>query len=110
MMLLSFTLVFTGFVLLSLAMKRHFKQLMPAYRTPLQSQITTLRILGFTCLISAAAMVVHSQGMGLGLVYWTGLLTFAALLQSLFLAYRPQWLMRLLLTGFISAKKTTANA
>ena len=88
-MLLSFALAFTGFFLLSLAMKRHYKQLMPAYSTPSQSQITTLRMLGFTGLISAAIISVYSQGVGLGLVYWAGLLTFAALMQSLFLASQP---------------------
>ncbi len=91
MIALSFMLVFMGFIALSLAMKRHFLQICPQIKKCPEWQVTTFRVIGCICLVSACLLCVISQGLAVGLVYWTGLLTIAALVQTLLLAYRPQW-------------------
>ncbi len=91
MIALSFMLVFIGFIALSFAMKRHFLQLCPQSKKRPEWQVITFRIIGCICLILACMLCVVSQGIAVGLVYWTGLLTIAALVQTLLLSYRPQW-------------------
>lgn len=96
MILLSFIFTFIGFVILSLAMKRHFKQLMPTQGAISKQQTLIFRLTGSSCLFGAALLAMFNQGVGLGLTYWAGLLMFAALLQVLLLNYHPKWLMHLL--------------
>lgn len=87
MIMLSFITAFVGFVFLSMAMKRHFKQLWPKGRLS-TGKVLILRFLGTVLLIGSALLCTASHGTGIGLVYWCGLLTFAALLQSMLLTLR----------------------
>lgn len=102
MMIICFTLVFIGFVSLSLAMKRHLLQIQPWF-LPIKmqgslaskKQIIIFSLVGYSTLISAGILSMAVNGVAIGLVYWTGLLTLATLLQSLLLTYRPQWILPL---------------
>lgn len=49
--------------------------------------------MGYAFLSLACWLCIHDLGIGLGLVYWTGLLTVAAMIHALLLAYRWQWIM-----------------
>lgn len=91
---LGFVFIFTGFFALSLAMKRHYQQIWPHRNQPGRNQIIFLQITGYTCLLVAGIVCMASQGIAVGLVFWTGLLTLAALLQSLLLSYWLQWVKR----------------
>jgi len=80
---------------LSWAMNRHYVQFQPASAKQSmprpQRQIIIARIVGYSCLLAAGGLCIVSQGLSVGLVFWMGLITLAALLQSLLLTYRPQW-------------------
>lgn len=110
MILLAFTLTFIGFLALSLSMKRHFLQYRPQHINTSLPPIFLFRIIGYLLLIFAATLCMVDQGVAVGLVFWVGLITLAALLQSLLLTYRPQWIMPIgLLTSIASAVVGVAN-
>lgn len=90
MMVLSFALAFIGFATLSLAMKRHFSQMQPRGKKVSPQQVLVFRIVGYLCLLLAGVLCIMAQGVAVGLVLWMGVLTAAALLQSLLLTYRPK--------------------
>lgn len=90
---LSFALAFVGFVALSLAMKRHFSQLQPRGKKLSPQQVVVFRIVGYLCLLLAGVLCIMAQGVAVGLVLWIGIVTVAALLQSLLLTYRPKKVM-----------------
>ncbi len=90
-MAVGFTLSFLGCVLLSLSMKRHYAQV--NRNGSLSKRVSiVLRVLAYQCLFACGAVCIQRCGVGIGLVWWWGLLTLTALLQSLLLAYRPQML------------------
>ena len=95
MTFISFTLLFIGFAGLSLTMNRHYSQLQPLTAknsSPRSKQlILAIRAMAYACLAAGLVFCINSQGVSIGLVFWTGLLTLAALLQSLLLSYRPNW-------------------
>lgn len=91
MIMLSFIIAFVGFVFLSMAMKRHFKQLWSKRLLSL-GKVIIFRCLGSVLLVGSGVLCITSEGTGIGLVYWCGLLTFAALLQSMLLTYLPSQL------------------
>jgi len=90
-MAVGFTLSFLGCVLLSLSMKRHYVQV--NRNGSLDKRVSVLlRVLAYLCLFACGTVCIQRYGVGIGLVWWWGLLTLTALLQTLLLAYRPQWL------------------
>lgn len=91
MITISFALAFAGFLALSLAMKRHYSQVLSPKKAPSKAQVIIFRLLGSICLIISAGICLNIHGVGIGLVLWTGMLTLAALMQSLLLTYKPQW-------------------
>lgn len=93
MILLSFVITYIGFVMLALAMNRHYSQLQPKQKKPSIRKTVIFRLIGLVWLIAACMLCIASDGLGVGLAYWTGLLTFAAVLLSLLLSYRPQWIL-----------------
>ena len=107
MMLLSFALSFIAFALICLSMERHLKQLRPQARPQKKRQILMLRFVGFMTLALAGALCMTSQGVAIGLVYWAGLLTFAALLNSLLLTYGSPWVhsLSIMQSGLVTDKK-----
>lgn len=93
MIIISFSIVFMGFLLISLSMKRHYVQVFSKDAMLSNRQNRLLRFTGYAGLGIAGWLCIHDLGIGLGLVYWTGLLTVAAMIQALLLAYRRQWIM-----------------
>lgn len=91
-MAFGFSLTFVGFLLLSLAMKRHYRQLRGKQAVLADRQVVAFRAVGVCCLVSASAICIVSCGVALGLVYWAGFVTVTALIQALLLNYRTQWL------------------
>lgn len=89
MMLFSFSLTFVGFIAMSLAMTRHYSQIQS--RKPSKQQVVFFQTFAWLCLISACVLSITHKGISVGLVYWIGLVTLAALLRTISLAYRPQW-------------------
>lgn len=90
MMVLSFALAFVGFVALSFAMKRHFSQMLPRGKKLSSQQVVVFSVVGYLSLLLAGVLCIMVQGVAVGLVLWMGVLTAAALLQSLLLTYRPK--------------------
>lgn len=93
MIFLSFILTYFGFVFLSLAMKRHYLQVKPKQNQPSKWQVFVFQLAGSVCLIASCILCVVSDGMGVGLVYWVGLLTVSAFLLSLLFTYKSQWIL-----------------
>ncbi len=92
--LISSCLLYISFVLLSLAMPRHRRELNKAH--PLSKSAERLfQCLGFAMLAASGALCIYVDGIGLGLVYWLALLTLAALLLALLFSYRPWWVINL---------------
>jgi hypothetical protein len=106
MTLLSFTLTFTGLIALSLSMKRHFLQSQPRHIKPPSQLLFLFRIMGCLLLVFSVSLSMAQQGLAFGLVFWTGLVTLAALLQALLLTYRPSWVVPF---GLISLVLGTAS-
>ncbi|NRA55848.1 MAG: DUF3325 domain-containing protein [Gammaproteobacteria bacterium] len=96
-------LILLGFFLISLSMKRHFKQLYPQKKMASLRQLFIFRVCGYAALLLAMSLFIAVQGLGYGLVVYLGLLTLVALLQSLLLTYKPQWLTSIGLVCFISS-------
>ncbi|MFT4993659.1 MAG: hypothetical protein ACI965_000680 [Paraglaciecola sp.] len=90
MIVIGFGLSFLGCILLSLSMKRHYTQVNKSGRLSKPAAVF-LRVLSSLCLFASGAICIHSDGLGVGLVWWWGLLTLTALLQTLLLTYRLQW-------------------
>ncbi len=101
MIILSYALAFTGFIFLSLAMKRHYRQIqsgsVQALRPLGKSQRLFFRVTGASCLAISLMLCMAGLSVAIGIVQWAGILTLAALQTSLLLAYRPQWLLMLIL-------------
>ncbi|MBV1961371.1 MAG: DUF3325 domain-containing protein [Immundisolibacteraceae bacterium] len=96
MILLGFALAYIGFVALSLAMRHHYLPLRAGTERGSKSlssrQVVGLRFIGTVFLAASCTFCVASQGIANGVVFWVGLLTIAALAQSVLLTYRPQWI------------------
>lgn len=92
MIILSCFFIFIGFFALSLSMKRHFKQCYPQRKMPSLKLLFVFRIIGYVSLSISMYLCIITKGLGLGLVFWFGLLTIVALLQSLLLTYKPLWI------------------
>ncbi|MEY8241697.1 MAG: DUF3325 domain-containing protein [Cycloclasticus sp.] len=100
MIILSCVLAFTGFIFLSLAMKRHYRQVQSGSaqvrQSPGNSQRLVFRVTGGGCLAMSLLLCMACLGVAIGLVQWAGILTLTALQTSLLLTYRPQWLLILI--------------
>ncbi|MEY8195164.1 MAG: DUF3325 domain-containing protein [Cycloclasticus sp.] len=92
-MTLSFMMVFVGFMMTALSMKRHSAQILSDRYVISSTQKLLLHLSSFICLLTAAILCIDSLGVGLGLVYWISFLTFAAFFQLLLLTYRPHWVL-----------------
>ncbi|PCJ31309.1 MAG: iron transporter [Gammaproteobacteria bacterium] len=96
-MMLSLLLIFISFIALSLTLKRHYAIIFPRRKMLSNAVYQLIRLAGFSGLLIAAYLCTLSYGVSVGLVYWTGLLTVAAVTQSLLLTYKPRWLLPSLL-------------
>ncbi len=104
MIFLSAVLALIGFISLSLAMPRHYRQVRSRFSKPREhsknrQQLGKIQklfflLLGSIFLIMSSIVCQASLGFAIGLVQWVGILTFTALLTSLLLTYRPHWLVK----------------
>lgn len=87
LLLTAFICAFAAFVALSLAMERHFRDVMGSKHGGFALWQPRLRIAGVTGLLASLLVCLLMQGMGQGWVLWLGVLTTAALAQILALTY-----------------------
>jgi hypothetical protein len=78
-----------GCVLLSLSLRRHYKQVF-ADQSTYERRCLPLRVVGYACVLLSLLPCVAVAGWGIGLVLWSAVLALAAMLQALLLTYRPQ--------------------
>jgi hypothetical protein len=89
-------LCFSGFILLALAMERHFETVIGA--SPRRAQSAMLKVGGWAALILAATRSIQSDGPSVGLAIWVGELGIAATLVALLLTYGSR---RVVLAAFV---------
>lgn len=89
---LAFLSSLLGFAALALSMSRHHQQVWR--RAPSRRRQGLLRLVGRALLLAALGLCQMHAGWASGLVWWTGLLTAAALLVIVLLTYRPNRLAR----------------
>jgi O-antigen/teichoic acid export membrane protein len=77
---------------LALAMSRHHKQVF--LRELSRRRQRNLRAAGVALLLAGLLLCVGQAGWGSGAVWWTGMLSIAALTVTLLLSFRPNWLLR----------------
>jgi len=99
MMIFANTALFIGFFVISMSIKRHFKQLFPQRKMASLKWLLIFRTIGYTSLLLSASLYITGLGIGLGLVSFFGLLTLVTFMQSLCFSYKPQWLVPI---GFAS--------
>lgn len=84
-LLVAASLIFFGFLALSLSMNRHYRQIfdhiLPAPR------IVGLRILGWSSLLFSLTACVFMSGWGTGLLLWLGLLSVTGMILVLLFAF-----------------------
>ena len=78
-----------GCVLLSVSLKRHYKQVF-ADPSDFERRRLPLRIAGYICALSSSFPCVAVAGLGVGLVLWISIIALAAMLQAQLLAWRPK--------------------
>lgn len=86
---IGFGLACVGCVLLSLSLRRHFKQVI-ANQSAFEKLQMPLRIGGYLCLAAAWLAAFATAGGPIGFVLWLSMLALAAFTQALLLTYRPQ--------------------
>ncbi len=86
--LLGFALAFAGFTLIAATMDRHQDDLAPRGLAPRPA--LAIRLAGFALLGLAMLPGLRLYGTSIGLAWWCGVLTFAALALALLLTYRPR--------------------
>lgn len=87
MMLLALALNLFGMGSLSMAMKRHHRQLWKG--EPGRVRVVVLRLAAVLAILLALALCVVTTGAEQGVLLWLCLLMLAALVQGLLLAFRP---------------------
>lgn len=89
MTIIAFLLAFAGFAALALSMQKHHRDLFGAPAPARRRK--ALRTCGFVTIIAALAFAIDAEGLSIGLVLWTGLLTLATVAVCLLLTYREGW-------------------
>lgn len=86
---IAFGLTCVGCLLLSLSLRRHYRQVF-ADDSHFDSRQVPLRIAGYACMTLALWPSVLASGLWIGLALWISLVALAAFLQIMLLTYRPQ--------------------
>lgn len=101
--LLAFFVILSGFGFLAVSMPRHYRDVRPGRAAPPIALVWLYRLAGFFVLLVVCVWYAQLHSLALGLVYWAGQLTLAALLLSILLSYRPRWLIHLLIVALVGA-------
>lgn len=88
-MLAAYALAYCSFLILSLAMSKHFQQVFPKKKIA-QSQLNIVRAAGWGLLIATLLYCSHLYGWATGLVAALGLMSAAAFVLALILNYAPR--------------------
>lgn len=86
MPLFASTLIFSGFLALSLSMSRHCRQVLNRSLSPKAN--LWLRLLGWASLGAALMVCIAYSGWATGVLLWLGLLSAVGLINILWLTYR----------------------
>jgi hypothetical protein len=105
---IGFGLACLGLMLLSLSMKRHYRQVWPDSAN-FDTWRLRNRVAGYALSALSLLPCIAQEGLWIGLVLWISILAGAAFLQALLLTYRPalSWLfggasMALVFAGLLS--------
>lgn len=85
---IGFGLACLGFIVLSLSMKRHYRQLWPE-GAHFDTWSPRNRAAGYALIALALVPCVWLEGLWIGLVLWISMLAGAAFLQTMLLTYAP---------------------
>ncbi len=85
---IGFGLACLGFILLSLSMRRHYRQAWPASENFAVWRLRN-RLAGYALVAVALIPCVLQEGLWIGLVLWLSILAGAAFLQTILLTYWP---------------------
>jgi hypothetical protein len=89
-MLAAYALAYCSFLILSMAMSKHFQQIFPKKKMT-QPYVNTVRIVGWALLIATLFYCSHLYGWATGLVAALGLMSAAAFVLALILNYAPRF-------------------
>ena len=89
MAIATLALLLAGFAVLALAMPKHYRQLFGPL--PSRGCKLTLVVTGWLLLAVSIAPAIIDHGLSVGLVFWFGIATVAALAVAMLLTYRNLW-------------------
>lgn len=81
---------YAGFAALALAMDRHYADAFGRGESPPPGVRRGMQLAGSLGLVLSLAVLVTDSGWAFGILYWLGMLTLAALMLALLLAYVPR--------------------
>jgi Protein of unknown function (DUF3325) len=82
----AFGLTFPGCLLLSLSLRRHYRQVFTD-ESAYQRRLWPMRMTGYGCVLLALWPCVHEFGAPIGICLWLSILALAAFLQIMLLTY-----------------------
>lgn len=88
-MLAAYALAYCSFLVLSMAMSKHFHQVFPGKKMP-QPYVNLVRAVGWLLLVATLFFCSHLYGWATGLVAALGLMSVAAFVLALTLNYAPR--------------------
>ena len=86
---IGFGLACLGCLLLSLSLRRHYRQVFPDVSS-FERRLWPLRISGYGCALVALWPCIRVSGLWVGLILWLSMMALGAFLQIMLLTYRPQ--------------------
>lgn len=87
------SVLYVGFLLLSMSLEKHYKQVLNKEFTQKFKYIVTA--LGYLFLLISFVLYIQLFGFGLGATYWVGALTPIVVLIALLLSYRPKLILKI---------------
>ena len=89
MISISFGLTCLGCLLLSLSLRRHYRQVFTD-ESAFARRLWPMRLAGYGCVLLALCPCVRDFGVPIGLCLWLSIVALAAFVQIMLLTYRPR--------------------
>lgn len=86
---IAFGLTCLGCLMLSLSLRRHYRQVFD-HESGYERRRWPLRTAGYVCVLLALWPCVAVSGLWIGLILWISMVALAAFLQIMLLTYRPR--------------------
>ena len=86
---IAFGLTCLGCLLLSLSLRRHYRQVF-VDESAYERRLWPLRLAGYGCVLLALWPCVRQAGLWIGVIVWISMLALAAFAQIMLLTYRPR--------------------